>query len=128
MCDKHECDDKPLQTGHNVRKINLIDINFDDMTISPGFSKEYTINTEGLNGLASLHVEIFGHGTLQVRMEASNDGVNYNIVDGFSPTITPKHLWHEIFQLPFAKYVKFVFTETSGTDAVTIKDIILLTE
>ena len=105
-------------------KINIRNIAWSDMTIDASGSSEYEIDLDRLKpvGFASLQIEISGSGTLQITHESSNDGNDYNVADGGSDIVTALTAGSELyaFDLPFARYLKLIFTETGGGNSVTV--------
>ena len=105
-------------------------------TIAASASSEYVINLDPRKpvGFASLTITISGSGTLQIQHESSNvnNAASFaaaegsytsgsDIVTGF--TAGAKHI---VFDVPFAKYLNLIFTETGGADSVTITEATLV--
>ncbi len=105
-------------------------IQFADMTVGSGLSEEYDLDLEGLRpqGFASLQIEVSGSGTMQITHKSSNDGVNFYAVDGFNNIVTALTAGGALyaFDLPFAQHLQLVFTETGGTNTITIDKATLL--
>ncbi len=105
-------------------KITIKKVYWSDMTIDASDSSEIIFDLDPLKptGFASLQVEISGSGTLKITHESSNDGADYNVLDGASDIVTALTAGSEIyaFDLPFARYLKLIFAETGGGNSVTV--------
>jgi hypothetical protein len=111
-----------------VERVEVLTIIEGEEIAAGGSVTSQMIDMERKEGFGSVHINTTGSGTIRVSYQLSNDIKNAaasdkNWVAGTTNLINGHTAGNKIYSMPdeafFAKFLRFVLTETTTTDGVT---------